>query len=129
MTKKAKEIKLDGITYTEMKCSYCGRVTRLKGKITSKGSKQAIERPCGTCERPTRQCGTNWWHQFGLKKNPFVYGPMQYKRTSERWRLEEARQRGWLAWYWQDELTEQRVRQTHVGEHHSREPINPDKNV
>jgi len=30
-------------------------------------------------------------------------------RTSERWRLEEARRMGWVAWYWKDEYKEQRA--------------------
>lgn len=112
--KTAKQINIDGISYTEMRCTHCGRVTRVKGKLATKRSRHAMQRPCGTCERPTWQCGTNWWQQFGLKKNPYVYGPMPHKRTSQRWRLDEARQRGWLAWYWNDELTDQRMCQTRV---------------
>ena len=33
---------------------------------------------------------------------------MPYKRTSERFRIEEARRMGWVAWTWQDEYTEER---------------------
>ena len=68
-----------------------------------------VERQCSVCNPVVRQGGTNWWSAFGLRKNPYVYGPMPYKRTSERWRLEEARKRGWLAWYWVDEYTGQRL--------------------
>ena len=33
---------------------------------------------------------------------------MPYKRTGERHRLEDARQRGWVAFMWQDEYTDER---------------------
>jgi hypothetical protein len=43
-----------------------------------------------------------WWEKFGLTKNPYVYGPMPWKKTSHRARMLEARQNGWLAWIWKD---------------------------
>ena len=47
----------------------------------------------------------NWWAALGLEKNPYVYGPMPWKRTSQYWRRVEARQRKMTAWRWrEDEL-------------------------
>ena len=43
-----------------------------------------------------------------IDKNPYVYGPLQRLRTSERYRIEEARRMGWMAWTWDDEYTEER---------------------
>ncbi len=108
--KTAKEVKRDGRTFTLITCCDCGNQTGVNGRSTSQKAQATIERKCKPCNPVTRQGGTNWWSQFGLKKNPYVYGPMPRLRTSERWRIEEARQRGWLAWYWNDEYTEQRLR-------------------
>lgn len=37
-----------------------------------------------------------WWREnFGLKQNPYIYGPMPWKRTSRKYRLQEAIERGW----------------------------------
>jgi hypothetical protein len=33
---------------------------------------------------------------------------MPHKRTSERFRIEEAQRMGWVAWTWQDEYSEAR---------------------
>ena len=108
--KSAKQVERNGRTITQITCLDCGRVTEIKGKISSKESRRAIQRDCATCNPPRKkQGGTGWWRQFGLKKNCYVYGPMPHKRTSERWRLQEARERGWLAWYWVDEYTDQRI--------------------
>ena len=38
----------------------------------------------------------------------YVYGLMPRMRTSQRYRIEEARRMGWMAWTWDDEYTEQR---------------------
>ena len=46
----------------------------------------------------------NWWNDFGLKANPGIYGPMPWKRTSHKFRLQEAKERGWGCWYWVDGL-------------------------
>ena len=107
--KTAKEIKIDGLTYTVFECQNCGATTRVLGRQATKKAQAALIRECRTCSpvRFGRSCD-GWWHDFGLDKNPYVYGPMPYKRTSERFRLEEARQRGWVAWAWQDEYTEER---------------------
>ena len=107
--KTVKEVKRDGKSFTLMTCSNCGNQTRVKGCSTSQKAQASIERKCKPCNPVIRQGGTNWWSQFGLKKNPYVYGPMPRLRTSERWRIEEARQRGWLAWYWNDEYTKERL--------------------
>ena len=37
-----------------------------------------------------------WWRQFGLYHNPYVYGPMPWKRTSSKHRKSEAIERGWF---------------------------------
>lgn len=39
--------------------------------------------------------GLGWWRDFGLYHNPYVYGPMPWKRTSQNWRKQEAIERGW----------------------------------
>ena len=37
-----------------------------------------------------------WWREnFGLYTNPYVYGPMPWKRTGAIWRKREAIERGW----------------------------------
>ena len=36
-----------------------------------------------------------WWLDLGLKNNPYVYGPMPWKRTSLVHRRQEAIERGW----------------------------------
>ena len=108
--KTAKEVLIDGKTFTHITCCDCGNETSVKGRSTTAKAKAAVERKCKPCKPVTRQGGTNWWSQFDLKKNPYVYVPMPRKRTSERWRLEEARRMGWLAWYWVDEYTDQRMK-------------------
>ena len=107
--KTAKEVLRESRTFTSITCCDCGNETSVSGRISSRRAQQAIERQCRTCSPVKRQGGTNWWSQFGLKKNPYVYGPMPHKRTSERWRIEEARKMGWLAWYWVDEYTQERL--------------------
>ena len=107
--KTAKEVLRDSRTFTSITCNACGNQTSVVGRMTSQKALQAVERQCSVCNPVVRQGGTNWWSQFGLKKNPYVYGPMPHKRTSERWRLEEARKMGWLAWHWVDEYTQERL--------------------
>ena len=107
--KTSKEINIDGRTYTVFECQDCGATTRVLGRQTSKKAQTALNRPCRACSpvsfvRPL----SGWWHVFGLTKNPYVYGPMPYKRTGERYRLEEARQMGWVAFMWQDKYTHER---------------------
>jgi len=71
-------------------------------------SKAAIERSCGACMPRNPSVNEGWWKEFGLAKNPYIYGPMPRMRTSERYRMEEARRMGWMAWTWNDEYTEER---------------------
>ena len=107
--KTAKEIKVNNQTRTVIECTLCGATTHVKGGIDTKRSKAAIERFCGSCSRPKPiRISGGWWHEFGLKNNPYVYGPMPRMRTSQRYRIEEARRMGWMAWTWDDEYTEQR---------------------
>ena len=107
--KTAKEIIIGSRTYTVFECQDCGETTREPGRQTTKRAEIALNRPCRSCSpiRFGRSCD-GWWHDFGLAKNPYVYGPMPRKRTSERFRLEEARHRGWVAYMWQDEYTDER---------------------
>lgn len=107
--KTVEEIIKERQTYTLLDCSDCGRQTSVHGRSSSQKVLKAARRDCRTCNPPrTHQVGANWWSQFGLRKNPYVYGPMPRLRTSERLRIQEARQRGWLAWYWIDEYTDER---------------------
>ena len=41
------------------------------------------------------QNGLGWWRQFGLYVNPYIYGPMPWKRKSLKHRKAEAIERGW----------------------------------
>ena len=81
----------------------CGAEVTPKGYPTTKKVQTALTAACRQCSEPVRysHCG-NWWTEFGLAKNPYVYGPMPWKRTSEFWRRVEARERGWPAWHWSD---------------------------
>ena len=107
--KTAKEIKLNNQIYTVLECQACGATTHVKGKVNSNGSIAAQERSCRSCvPLHMHRTSQGWWHEFGLDTNPGVYGPMPHKRTSERYRLEEARQRGWVAYMQQDEYTDER---------------------
>ena len=110
--KSANEFMRENRAFTLITCNDCGSETSVPGHMTSQKAQQAIERNCRACNPVVRQGGTNSWSEFGLKKNPYVYGPMPHKRTSERWRLEEARKMGWLAWHWVDEYTEVRMKLT-----------------
>ena len=107
--KTSKEINIDGRTFTVFECQDCGATTRVPGRQTSKKAQTALNRSCRACSPVSFvRSSSGWWHDFGLAKNPYVYGPMPYKRTGERYRLEEARQRGWVAFMWQDEYTDER---------------------
>jgi hypothetical protein len=89
-------------THTRLRCETCGAVTTPKGSPSSQRVENALVAPCKHCSFTKQQCGTNWWSQLGLKKNPYIYGPMPWKRTGEFWRRVEARERGLLAWHWKD---------------------------
>ena len=107
--KTAKEIYVDNRVRTVLECSVCGATTHVKAGIDTKTAQVALGRPCGACN-PCRNPLVNqgWWLEFGLDRNPYVYGPMPRLRTSTRYRLEEERRRGWMAWTWNDEYKEQR---------------------
>ena len=107
--KIAKQIYVDNRVRTLIECTHCGCTTHIKAGTHTKTSQAAIERPCKACnpaQNPLNNKG--WWHDFGLDKNPGVYGPMPRLRTSLRYRLEEARRMGWMAWSWEDEYKEER---------------------
>ena len=106
--KTAKETKVNKRTRTVIECSECGRTTHVNGKIDTKKAKAAIERSCRTCSPQTLPINKGWWKEFGLDKNPYVYGPMPRLRTGQRYRIEEARRMGWMAWTWNDEYKEER---------------------
>ena len=90
-------------THTVLKCDNCGHEITPKGKPESKKVQLALNAACKNCSPiPKPQHAGNWWSELGLKKNPYVYGPMPWKRTGDFWRRVEARERGWLAWYWTD---------------------------
>ena len=107
--KTANQIKENNRVRTVITCSDCGATTFTNTGIDTKTTQKAIQRSCKTCS--TTQLPLNnqgWWHKFGLDKNPYVYGPLQRLRTSERYRIEEARRMGWMAWTWNDEYQAER---------------------
>jgi len=107
--KTAVEIRVDNRVRTVIKCSSCGATSFVKAGIDAKTSKAAIQRYCKSCSPPQNlPINQGWWLEFGLKKNPYIYGPMPRMRTSERYRMEEARRMGYMAWVWKDEYSEER---------------------
>jgi len=107
--KTAKEIKVNNRVRTVMECTSCGATTFVNAKVYTKTAKAAIERSCRACNPPQNlPINEGWWKEFGLDKNPYVYGPMPRSRTSQRYRIEEARRMGWMAWTWHDEYEEER---------------------
>ena len=107
--KTAKLIKVNNRVRSVITCSDCGATTHINAGADTKTAKQAIERACKTCN-PTQLSLNNqsWWLQFGLNKNPYVYGPMPRLRTGRQYRMEEARRMGWMAWTWDDEYASER---------------------
>jgi len=107
--KKANQIKENNRVRTIITCSHCGATTFTNTGIDTKTSQQAIQRPCKTCN-PTHNPLINqgWWLEFGLDKNPYVYGPMPRLRTGRQYRMEEARRMGWMSWTWNDEYSSER---------------------
>ena len=75
---------------------------------TRQRKQAALTRECRSCS-PVRfgRSSAGWWKDFGLTKNPYVYGPMPRLRTSRTYRMEEARRMGWMAWTWNDEYAEE----------------------
>lgn len=108
--KLAQQTYVDNKVLTIITCSQCGAKTKAKGSLTSKAVEDCLSRPCRTCNPPFIPHKEGWWKQFGLDSNPYVYGPMPRLRTSQRYRMIEARQMGWMAWTWNDEYQEERKR-------------------
>ena len=106
--KKAKQIKVDNRVRTVIECTLCNVTTYVKAGINTKSSKAAIERSCGSCTPRDPLINQGWWLEFGLFKNPYVYGPMPRMRTSERYRKEEAKRMAWTTWTWDDEYKDER---------------------
>ena len=107
--KLAKEIYVDNRKRTVIECQSCGATTHVNAGMDTKGSKAAIARSCKACKPPQNlPINQGWWLEFGLEKNPGVYGPMPRLRTGHRYRMEEARRMGWMAWVWKDEYEEDR---------------------
>ena len=107
--KKAKQVKFKNRVRTIITCSNCGATTHINSGSNTKTAQQAIERSCKTCN-PTQLPLNNQgcWLEFGLDKNPYVYGPMPRLRTGRQYRMEEARRMGWMAWTWCDEYSNER---------------------
>ena len=95
--KTAKEIKVGNRVRTVIECTLCGATTFTNTGIDTKTSKDAIKRSCGACTPRNPLVNEGWWKEFGLKKNPYIYGPMPRMRTSERYCMEEARRIGYMA--------------------------------
>ena len=106
--KTAKEIYVDNKVRTVIECTLCGSTTYVKAGMDTKTSKDAIERSCRACTPFKGLINEGWWKEFGLQKNPYIYGQMPKMRTSERYRMEEARSMGYMAWVWKDEYEEER---------------------
>jgi len=106
--KLAQQTYVDNKVLTIITCSQCGAKTKAKGSLTSKAVTESLDRPCRKCNPPFIPRQQGWWKEFGLDSNPYVYGPMPRLRTSQRYRMEEARRMGWMAWTWQDEYKEDR---------------------
>lgn len=88
-------------THQIVRCDCCGNETFPKGKPGCKRVKLSLQQSCKVCEPIVQhQHGSNWWSKFGLHKNPYVYGPMPWKRTGEFWRRVEAREAGTCCWNW-----------------------------
>jgi len=107
--KTVKEIKVNNRVRTLLECTSCGATTYVNTGKDTKTAQTAIGRSCKVCSPPQNLPKVEgWWKQFGLKKNPGVYGPMPRLRTGHRYRMEEARRMGWMAWTWHDEFEEER---------------------
>ena len=102
--KTTKEIDGDSRKRTGIECQSCGAKTYVKAGIGTKMSKAAIERFCRAHSTPQNlPINQGWWLEFGLDKNPYIYGPMQRLRTGFRYWIEEATRMGYMAWVWHNE--------------------------
>ena len=68
---------------------YCPENCRFVPHVINNGNRSKIH------ARGTERKNIGWWTAFGLYTNPYVYGPMPWKRTSLKWRIQEAIERGW----------------------------------
>lgn len=69
-----------------------------KDQVANQGSKyELLTKHEAQLMRGAIQHLKHWWAWLGLKANPYIYGPMPWKKTSERYRRSEAVQRGWYA--------------------------------
>jgi hypothetical protein len=102
--KQANQVKVTNRTITILTCAKCGHETKPVGGINTKRVQAAMSRSCKACT-PTRGTfnANGWWKEFGLDSNPYVYGPMLRKRTSQFYRMQEARRMGWMSWSWVDD--------------------------
>ena len=107
--KHAREIKVNNRVRTVIECQSCGATTYVNAGIDTKTAKTAVDRSCKVCSPPQNlPINQGWWLEFGLDKNPGIYGPMPRLRTGLRYRMEEARRMGYMAWVWHDEYEEDR---------------------
>ena len=108
--KTAKEIYVDNKVRTVLECTLCGSTTYVKAGLYTMTQQDAIKRSCRACSaHQNLPNNEGWWKELGLKKNPYIIGPMPRMRTSERYRMEEARRMGYMAWTWNDEYSEERT--------------------
>jgi len=92
------QIKADNHTQTVITCSDYGSTTSVKAGIDTKTARDATQRPSRACNPiHNHHYGQGWWIQFGLKRNPNVYGPIPRLRTSCDYRTQEARRMRWMA--------------------------------
>ena len=84
--KTAKEIYVDKRIRIVLKCTLCGSTTYVKAGIDTKTSKDAIKLSCRAFTPFKGIINESWWKEFGLKKNPYVYGPMPRLRTEVKYR-------------------------------------------
>ena len=106
--KLAQQTSEDNKVLTLVSCSNCGAETKARGTLASKAIERCLDRPCGKCNPQTPRHNESWWKKFGLESNPYVCGPIPRLRTSQRYRIEEARRMGWMAWTWDDEYKDER---------------------
>ena len=106
--KTAKEIYVNNRIRSVLECNLCGATTYVKAGFHTKTSKDANKLSCGACTPRNPLNNQGWWKELGLKKNPYIFGPMPRLRTGLRYRIEEARRMGWMAWTWKDEYEEER---------------------
>ena len=106
--KLAQQTYEDNKVLTLVTCSNYGAGTKATGTLASKAVERCLDRPCRKCNPQTPRHNESWWKKFGFESNPYVYGPMPRLRTGQRYRIEEARRMGWMAWTWDEEYKDER---------------------